>query len=738
MNQDKGNQFNTFAGVFTPSILTILGAILFLRAGYVIGQAGIRGAMIILVAAELISLLTALSMSVIATNTPVRGGGAYFLISRALGSQFGGAIGLALFLAQALSVPFYILAFTNSLIVRFPTLTPWALAIALSVTLLLFLINLISTGAAIKSQYLVMTLLTLSIGSILVGAASRFSGELFQANLAPYNHEEAINFWRVFAIYFPAVTGILAGVNMSGDLKDPAKSLVRGTLAAIGVGFLVYGAQIIFCGGSQSRSQLIEAPFDTLLQQAWGGTWYLVLAGVFAATISSAIGSFLGAPRVLQALARDRIFRHLNIFARGSQAKDEPRIALILTLIVTLAVVVLAGGGSSMAAFDSIAKIVTMFFLCTYGMINLAAFVESFGGNPSFRPRFRYFHWIMSLLGFIGCITVMFLIHTLAALVALAIIGGIYLSISRREFQQAFGDARRGFQYTILVRSLRSLRGMKPHPKNWRPTFLVMLGSSQRQLTLLRYADWMEAERGLVTAAQVISGDLAQFACRVNGLRTAMESTFKENNLLVFPEIVFAEDIDEGMRMLVQAHSIGPLKPNTVLLGWSKSLERAIITYRHIRDISALGKSVVLVVDKGLPAPERSERRIDIWWRGQNNGSLMVTLVHLLTQNLPWRPCTVRILRHVRDEKGRPSSEEALEKLIQAARIQAFAQVVVSDSPFIEVFRRHSQYADAIFMGIHLPEEEEIPATYQSITTMLEGMPTTLLVHSSGEADLFA
>ena len=736
--ENKGHQFSTFAGVFTPSILTILGAILFLRAGYVIGQTGIRGAFIILLAAEAISLFTALSMSVIATNTPVHAGGAYFLISRALGSQFGGAIGLALFLAQALSVPFYVLALTNSLVVWFPGLSTWFLSIALGITLLLFLINIISTEAAIKSQYLVMALLGLAIFSILIGAVTRFDGQLFRENLVAHYQPQSLNFWNVFAIYFPAVTGILAGVNMSGDLKDPARSLVRGTLGAIGVGFLVYALQIILCGGSQTRTQLIEHPFDTLLAHAWAGTDFLILGGVFAATISSAVGSFLGAPRVLQALARDRIFPHLTLFGRGSGTKDEPRLALILTLVITLMVIALAGGGDTMTAFDSIATVVTMFFLCTYGMINLAAFVESFGGNPSFRPRFRFFHWGMSLLGFMGCLVVMVLIHAVSALIALVVIAGIYGVISRRQFQQAFGDARRGFQYNLLIRGLRKLWGMKAHPKNWRPTFLVMMGSSQRQLTLLQYADWMEAKRGLVTAAQVVSGDLAQFARRVEGLRTAMESVFKEHGLLVFPEIVFAENIDEGIRMLVQSHSIGPLKPNTVLLGWPKNRERAHAMYHHVKDIAALGKSVALVVDHGLPSIERKERHIDIWWRGQQNGSLMVTLVHLLTQNSAWRPYAIRILRHVPDEKGRPSSEEALNKLIQAARIKAYVQVVVSNQSFLEVFRQHSRYADVVFMGIHLPEEKDSTTTYQSISSLLEDMPTTLLIHSSGEADLFA
>ncbi|HUV64388.1 MAG TPA: amino acid permease [Sedimentisphaerales bacterium] len=734
----KGNQFSTFAGVFTPSILTVLGAIMFLRAGYVVGEAGILNAILILCAAEVISLLTAVSMSAIATNTPVAGGGAYFLISRALGPQFGGAIGLALFLAQALSVPFYILAFTNSVVLRFSILAPWFLAIALGAATVLFVINLISSGAAIRAQYIVMTLLALAIASFLGGALVRFDPAMFQANLGPSYSKPTIGFWVVFAIYFPAVTGILAGVNMSGDLKDPPRSLVRGTMAAIAVGFLIYLLQMILCGGSQPRTDLLERPFEMLVDSALLGTGFLVVGGVFAATISSAVGSYLGAPRVLQALARDRIFPILGVFGRGSKAKDEPRLGLALTLVLTFGVILLASGGDSMAAFDLIAAIVTMFFLCTYGMINLAAFVESFGANPSFRPRFRFYHWTTSLLGFAMCLGVMILIDAIVASVAALIIAGIYAFLSRRVFRSAFGDARRGFQYALAVRTLQKLRRMTPHAKNWRPTFLVMAGNTQTHMTLIKYAVWMEGGRGLVTAAQVFSGDLQTFAARVESLRSAMETFLQDNALAVFPEVVFAEDVDEGIRTLAQAHSIGPLKPNTVLFGWPRSEQRADVMIRHVWSIAGLGKSVVIVVDKGLPSEDGHQRRIDIWWRGQENGSLMATLGHLLAQNWEWRDSRIRILRVIKDAAGRESSRQAVRKLVEAARIRAEPRVIVSAEPFSEVFRSHSAKADVVFLGLQPAEDESGGHLYRRVSELLTDMPTTILVHSSGEADLFA
>lgn len=736
--EQKGNQFSTFAGVFTPSILTILGVIMFLRAGYVVGQAGIVNTILILCAAEAISLLTAISMSAIATNTPVAGGGAYFLISRALGPQFGGAIGLALFLAQALSVPFYILGFTNSLVASFPSLSEWFVPIALGTAAILFTVNIISSGLAIRVQYIVMTLLGLAIVSFLGGALLLFDPALLQANLGSSYTKPTISYWTVFAIYFPAVTGILAGINMSGDLKDPARSLVRGTLAAIGVGFVIYLLEILLCGGSQQRDDLVARPFEMLVKNALWGTGFLVMGGVFAATISSAVGSFLGAPRVLQALARDRIFPILGIFGRGSKEKDEPRFGLVLTLGLTLGVILLLGGGDSMAAFDMIAAVVTMFFLCTYGMINLAAFVESFSANPSFRPRFRFYHWTTSILGFVACFVVMLLIDALAAIVAILVIAGIYVYLSRRVFRSAFGDARLGFQYALVVRALQKLRQMTPHAKNWRPTFLVLAGNTQTHMTLIKYAVWMEGGRGLVTAAQVISGDLETFAARVESLRTAMDTFLRNNRLAVFPEVVFAENVDEGIRTLVQAHSIGPLKPNTVLFGWPRSAERAEMMFHHISSIAAMGKSVVVVADKGLPTEHRRRHRIDIWWRGQQNGSLMATLAYLLAQNWEWRNSYIRILRVIGDAAGRDSSRQAIRKLVEAARIRAVTRLIVSTEPFSDVFRSHSAKADVIFLGFQPSKEESAGHLYGRLSDLLSDMPTTILVHSSGEADLFA
>ena len=730
------HRLGTFAGVFTPSVLTILGVILFLRAGYVVAQAGVSGALIILIIAEIIVILTALSIAAISTNTKVHGGGAYFLISRVLGPEFGGAIGITLFVAQTLSVPFYILGFAEAMAQSVPWFHDHLRWVCLGTALVLFIINYIGIRWAVKVQFLILSVLSLALLTFLSGLAMSFRADLFASNWKP-NYTEGVGLWTVFAIYFPAVTGIMAGINMSGDLKNPGRSLVQGTLAAIGVGFVVYGLQIVLLGGASEREFMRVSPYGVLLANAALGAASLVVAGMFAATISSALASFLAAPRVLQAIARDRLLRPLNLFAAGTQTGDEPRRALILTFIVTVGVLWMATADDAGAAFNQVAMLVTMFFLCTYLIINVAAFVEAFGANPSFRPRFRCFHWSTALLGAIACLAVMALIDPLQASVAVILLGAAYVFMSRRSHAVTFGDARRGFIYTQLSRSLAKLRDMQSHPKNWRPTILVLSGNPNTRLQLLLFAVWMEAGRGIVTVASILLGDLHE---RIRDREDALDSLsnlIRSQGINAFPEVVVAEEFDAGIRLLLQSHSIGPIKPNIVLVGWPADAARVAPFVRHLGEVRALGMSAVSVIDHGLPESD-IPKRIDIWWRGQENGSLMLILAHLMTRNWEWSRARIRVLRLVQDRADESQAATAMRALVEAARIEVELKTVVSDRTFPILFREVSRDASLIFLGFHPAPEADAADFYQRHTNLLENMPTTILVSSSGEADLMA
>lgn len=737
------NQFGAFGGVFTPAILTILGVIMFMRANFVVGQAGILGAVIILVIAKSITTSTSFSIAAISTNLHVRGGGSYFLISRVLGPEFGGSIGIGLFLALALSVPFYILGFTEALTSTFPELAPHFQNITLATALVMFGITFYGAGLAIKTQYLIMTFLFLSIIAFMGGAMTHFSPARFQDNLMPgYTLIEAtqsaggsFSFWIIFAIYFPAVTGIDAGVNMSGDLKDPGASIPRGTFSAVAVGFLVYFFQILICGGAWERQDLISRPFELLKDNALFGLTWLVVAGVIAATLSSSMGSFLGAPRVLQAVSRDRILGFLSYFAKGSIRGDEPRRALTLTLLITLAVLFWAGNESGGTALNAVAAVITMFFLYSYGMINLAAFIEDFGQNPSFRPRFSLFHWTIALIGCIGCIVVSFLINWQAAATTCLIIAAFLWYIKSRHLQAKFGDARRGFVYNSVRKNLLRLDHMADDPTNWRPTVLAFSGSPTMREILVSYAVWIAAKRGLVYLASVLTGDFEERARYRPTMIRQLRKFCRDHQIEAFPAVVTAESIEQGFSMLLQATSAGPIHPNIALIGWSHQYDHIHPYLRQIRTAQSLGMSILLLSAKTMPLPEIG-KRIDIWWRGRKNGDLMMLIAYLLTENWQWEHSEIRLLRIIETESGRGSSLKDLKNLIDQSRIEAEPVVLVTSQAIEEVLVEHSADADCVLMGFELPETGNEKKWHGFYQRLIHRLPTVLLVNNPEEENL--
>jgi len=308
-----GRRLGTFGGVFAPSVLTILGIILFLRLGFVVGSAGPWRALAILGVATSVSVLTSLSLAAIATNRKVRGGGDYYLISRSLGIEYGGALGLVLFLAQAVSIAFYCAGFGEGMTAAFGLPPGSEQKAAMAALGVLLAVAMLGADVATRVQYAIMASLVLSLVSFFAGGLGAWDTERFSANVAePLPDAE---FWAVFALFFPAVTGFTQGVSMSGELADPAKSLPRGTFAAVGVSTLVYAAAMLVFAGALPLATLHD---DTLAMRDVATHAVLIDAGVMAATLSSALASCLGAPRILQALAADRVFhlllppRHLD------------------------------------------------------------------------------------------------------------------------------------------------------------------------------------------------------------------------------------------------------------------------------------------------------------------------------------------------------------------------------------------------------------------------------------------
>jgi solute carrier family 12 sodium/potassium/chloride transporter 2 len=711
-SEEQKTGLGTFGGVYTPSILTILGVIMYLRFGWVVGNVGLIGALIIVTLSTGITLLTSLSVCAIATDRVVRVGGAYYMISRSLGIESGGAVGIPLYFAQALSVALYTIGFAESVSRSFPLVAEYQLYVALAVTVGVAVLALTSASLAIKAQYIIMAAIVFSLISLILGKP------LENTEIEMWGAPDRIAepFWTVFAVFFPAVTGIMSGVNMSGDLKDPVKSIPTGTLAAVGTGYVIYMLLPILLAGRVDAITLVENPLIMTEIARWG---YAILLGVWGATLSSAIGSILGAPRVLQALARDGVLpRSLSFLGRGSGREDEPRIGTIVTLGIVIAAVCLGD-------LNLIAPVLTMFFLTTYLVLNVSAGVETFLQSPSFRPQFKV-PWFLSLLGAVGCLAVMFLINPFATIIAAIIVLGIYIWLQRRELEATWGDVRRGLWFTIIRTGLFQL-GHEPDTKNWRPHVLVLSGAPTKRWSLIELADNITHNRGLVTVSTVLpsgSRDVTQQGKMELTIRDYLE----RKGIQALVRIVTADNPFDGGRKLVETYGIGALVPNTVMLGDNEAPERREQYCQMLAAIHHAKRSLVILREN----PERgfgNHRQIDVWWGGiQANGGLMLVLAYLLRLEVKWRGASICLKLVVPDETAAEDARENLDSLVQELRIGAQPQVLVANErSFDEILHESSAKADLVFLGMASPHENYTDY-YASLQARTRGLPTIIFV----------
>ncbi len=729
----KEGGLGTFEGVFTPSILTILGVIMYLRLGWVVGSVGVGAALLIVTLSTTITFLTALSIAAIATDQRIRTGGAYYMISRSLGVETGGAVGIPLFLAQGLSVALYTVGFAESVSAVFHVDQR---ATGLIVTVLVALLALTSARVAIRAQYFIMGAIALSLLSLLFGgpvealpagaadAAGAGAGAAGPPDPGGAGSANGLDpgFWVVFAVFFPAVTGIMAGVNLSGDLKDPGRAIPRGTFAAIGTGYLIYMALPLLLAVRATPEVLVDDPLVMRKMAFWGDA---ILLGIWGATLSSAVGSILGAPRVLQALARDQVLpRALGWLGRGSGADDTPRAGTLFTLALALIAVWLGN-------LDAIAPVLTMFFLTTYGVLNVAAGVERFVESPSFRPKFRV-HWSLSLLGAVLCIAVMLVINTLATAVAAVFVLAVFLWLERRELTVAWGDVRRGL-WMALTRSALLRVSRTPDPKNWRPHILVLSGSPTRRWHLIDLAAALTHGRALMTVATVVPARSVTPE-RQRKLEERMQDYLARRGVQSLARVISAPSPFLGAERLVETYGLGPLFPNTVLLG-DTEVEGHMHRYtRMLRHFHEARRNIVIVRDdEGRGFGER--RRIDVWWGGlKGNGGLMMILAYLIQSSLAWRGVEVRLKMVVPSEEAARGARPNLEGLVEEMRTGARPEVLVSDGrPFDELLHGSSADADLVFLGMAEPAKEGFADYFSSLRARTTGLPTTLYVLSAEE-----
>ncbi len=711
-------KLGTFLGVFTPSILTILGVIMYLRFGWVVGNAGLTKTLVIVAIANVITLVTALSLSAVATNMHVGVGGAYYIISRSLGLEIGGAIGLPLFLSQVLSVTLYSFGLAESLRFAWPQMTSQMTQIvAAAIVITVTLVSIRSARFALSTQIPVMVLIGLSLVSLFIGVAVRGGGE----PLGWTKGAGQFGFWAIFAVFFPAVTGVMAGLGLSGDLRKPQRAIPVGTMAAVLVGFIVYLAVPIVLAFSANRDSLVN---DSLLWMKLAVVGWIILPALWGAILSSAMGSMLGAPRTLQALAADRVVP--RVLARSKQGGPPPIVAIVVSAGIALGAVLLGD-------LNAVAPVVTMFFLTTYGMLNLVAGLEKLVGEASYRPKVNV-PWALSFAGALACFFVMFLISKIACVAAIVVEIALWLWLRRRAMTATWGDVRRGFWLGVARRALVNVKSLPEQPRNWRPNILVFSGNIWKRINLVRFACQLNQDRGIVTASTLIEGDLDSAEdFDLDAKQAEISAALEGYDLTVFSNVSVVGSFEEGVIDLAQSHGIAGLDSNTIMLGWSHDIERLASYFRIMRQAARLRKSLI-ICRLTEPAAEKKRKRIDIWWRGkQRNGDMMLLLAYLLSLNPEWHGAHIAVKSIAISEMARDETERSLATMIPEARIRAESKVILKpeDRTVVEIMHEESDDADVIFMGLADVEPGEEAASAKRLTEMIEGFPTVVLVKNS-------
>ncbi|RWS15025.1 solute carrier family 12 member 3-like protein [Dinothrombium tinctorium] len=598
-------------GVLIRCLLNIWGVMLFLRLSWVVGQAGIVfGCSIVLLAAT-VTTLTTLSMSAICTNGEVKGGGAYYMISRSLGPEFGGAIGAIFSLANAVAVAMYVVGFAEPLLALFKengiTFIDGDInairVIGVTTTTVLLLITIVGMEWESKTQIVLLVILVTAMADFVIGSfippsleqqAQGFVGysfDVIKENLWPnFRRKDEVdhNFMSVFAIFFPAATGILAGANISGDLLNPSRAIPKGTLLAVLITTLSYLLFAIICGSTVLRDAngLVELlKNDTTASEIINctltreGCEYglmnssgvmkmvsafgpIIYAGVFAATLSSALASLVSAPKVFQALCKDKLFPYIYWFARGYGKSNEPRRAYLLAFFISLACV-------AIGKLDAIAPIISNFFLAAYCLINFSCFHASTTNTPGFRPSFKYYNKWVSLLGATLCLVVMFIINWWTALITFALILFIYVYIYYRRPDVNWGSSTQAESYARALKAIIKMNDVADHVKTYRPQLLVLSGRPSTRAALLDFANCITKKISLMVCGHIEPKALSH--------RARDQYIFEANNFFLKRKIAAFYDLKtdksfaEGAKSLMELTGIGKLRPNIVLMGYKSN-----------------------------------------------------------------------------------------------------------------------------------------------------------------------
>ena len=722
-------KLGTFGGVFTPSLLTILGLVLFLRLGFVTGSVGLAKMLLILALSTAVSVLTTISLAAIATNLRVGGGGVYFLISRTLGPAFGGSIGIVLYLAMSVSVAFYTIGLGEAVASAIGSDNESLPQLIAAVTII-GLLGLAWLGAdvATRLQYVVLGCLVVAIGAYFVGVFDDLDPGLASENM--WTPPGGGSFWVSFAIFFPAVTGFTQGVAMSGDLDTPSRSISVGTFGAIGVSTIVY---VVFIVTIAMTVPLAELEQDTTIMRRLALTPWLIDVGVIAATLSSAISSIMGAPRTLQRLAADRLIKPLEPFAVGAGPADNPRRGAVLTAVIALITVALGD-------LDVVAPIISMFFLASYGMLNYATYSEARAASTSFRPRFRFFDWRLSLAGTVACLGVILAIDPIAGALAGVAVFVLYRYLRKSATAVRWADSTRGF-HTSEVRSHLQLMGVNSDPgRDWRPcTVAFAPRDPARRARLATAASWLEGGAGFTTVARIIPGKGAVVRKQALRVESELQRELTNGNGAMYGRVIVSETLEDGVASMIQAHGIGALRANLALFGWYDLQDPArpnAQTYGTMLQTSIrYGCNVAIMHSTNeswaqVPTTNKQAAKIAVWWHEDRTGELMTMLAWMCTRQSVWSGAQIEVWV-VSDN---PSDEHMNQISIQLDEARLPAKVAGSARQ--EDFAATVSYAQLVFAPVRVHKSEPLGPNGTPIDDLITGLPVVVFTHAAAAVEL--
>ena len=728
----QSNKFGT-APVFLTAISTILGAILFLRFGYAVGTLGFWGVILIIFVGHLVTIPTALAISEIATNKRVEGGGEYFIISRSFGLNIGATIGIALFFSQAISVAFYVIAFTeafeflfNLLADKYDILLPRQVISLPVMAGLAFLIIKKGANLGVKALYFVVAILFISIIMFFLG-----STELSQSAHLTFSKDQFRNFenfFVVFAIIFPAFTGMTAGVGLSGDLKNPSKSIPMGTVLATVSGMILYVFIVYKLTMSASIEDLTE--HQLIMGKIAIAGAVIVPLGLAASTISSALGSVMVAPRTLQALALDHAFPSKRInrwLSKANPADNEPQNASIVTVAIAFVFVALGD-------VNAVASIISMFFMVTYGSLCLISFLNHFGASPSYRPTFRS-RWYLSLVGFLVSIWVMFKISTSYALLSAGAMTLIYLYINhyhknRKDFASLFANSLFQLNRKLQVHLQKRKKMVKQN--EWRPSAICISDKTTHNNRAFQLLSWISYRYGFGTFLYLIEGYYSSKTVeKADDMLNLMLDEADEENY-VYIDTIISPSYTSAIAQAIQIPGVAGMENNMVIFEYNKekpdNLGRIIENFALVNsgdfDICVLASS-----QKKM----KIQNGIHVWINSfdTENANLMILLSFIILGHPDLKKASIEIFVVCHENEVKQSKDE-MKKLVLSGRMPITEKNIkiiqrTDEISTRAIINKTSKDAGLILVGLR---EEMVKHEKENTFAGYDDLGTILFVHS--------